>query len=67
MGKMRQGEAKPARRFDDTPEVDCDVCIRRTGCERAASGSFCTRFASREAPDRGPGPMAGWSTGEDVW
>ena len=56
---------RAGRNADDRPETDCDTCIHRSGCERAASGSFCTQWQSQEPEDRGESPADAWARGED--
>ena len=46
-------------------DIDCDVCWKRTECERATSGTFCGQFARKAPKDRGESPADAWARGED--
>ena len=56
--------ARPDPRGSAAP--DCCTCAERRECPRAAEGSFCTRWHSREADPRGEDPNRQWETGEDT-
>lgn len=64
--KNRAGSGTPIAVPQLGPDIDCDTCIHRKECERACSGSFCTKWASREPRDRGPNPAEEWARGEDA-
>jgi len=50
----------------ERPDWDCMKCIHRKTCGRAAEGSFCTRYQSREPEPEGINPNELWERGEQV-
>ena len=48
------------------PDIDCCVCTYRPTCDRAAAGSFCTRFRSKAVDPKGTDPNELWAKGEEV-
>lgn len=61
----RKGTSERERNQEERMKPDCCVCIHRSGCERQAENSYCTRFQSRE-PERYEDPNEAWMRGDDV-
>lgn len=57
---------KEIRNMHSETDVSCETCIRRKGCERYAEGTFCGKWASREAEPRGKDPNQEWLRGNEV-
>lgn len=62
---MKYAKADATENRAEKPEPDCDTCVRRNGCARAQSGSFCTQWRSREAEPEGKDPNAAWLRGDE--
>lgn len=58
------GREKATENLREKPEPDCDTCMERTGCDRALSGSFCTRWRTRETEREGIDPNEAWTRGD---
>lgn len=63
---MRYAKERPVENMREKPDIDCDTCVeKKKGCREASSGSFCTRWRSREAEKEGTDPAQAWARGDE--